>query len=109
EEAPGFAEGFVVVVGGVAAGAAGRGVGIDGEVHFGFGGENGGAGDEVPGLRGQDVEGEQLDEIGAVTLKSGAAVAEAADVSAAFAGGESLHLHAQKAAALFDAEVVGEG
>jgi hypothetical protein len=108
EEAPGFAEGFVVMVWGVATGA-GRGVGIDGEVHFRFGEKNGGAGDEVPGLGGQDVEGEQVDEIGAVALDSGAAMAEAAEVSAAFAGGESLDLHAQKAAALFDAEVVGEG
>src|SRR5882724_11904632 len=106
EEAPGFAEGFVV--GGVATGA-GRAVGIDGEVHFGFGEKNGGAGDEIPGLGGQDVEGEQVDEIGAVMMKSGAAMAEKAEVSAAFARGESLHLHAQKAAALFDAEVVGEG
>jgi len=95
------------VIAGVAAGAGGRAVGIYSEPHFGFGAEDRGAGDEVPGFGGEDVESEQVEVVGAIALFSGTAVPEAAEVSAAFAGGEALDLDAEESAAVFDADVVG--
>jgi hypothetical protein len=96
------------VVLGVSTGAVRKAVGVDGDGKFGFGAEDFGCGDEIPGLGGEDVDGEQVEVVGAVALKSRAAVAEAAEVASAFASGKALDLHAEQVAAVFDYKVIFE-
>jgi hypothetical protein len=91
---------------GVASGA-GRAVGIEPEPHFGSGEKNPGAGDEIPGVGGKNVDGEEVEVFGAVALHAGAAVAKAAEISAAsFTRGEALDLHAQEVAGAVDDDIV---
>jgi len=95
------------VVASVASGA-GRAVGVETEVHFGDRDEDGRGRDEVPGLRLKDVDSEQVNLAGVVAAFATAAVAETAEISAAFAGTGGLHLHTQQVSVMFDADIVRE-
>ena len=97
------------MVGIVAAGAGREAVGVDGDGEFGSGEKDGGGGDEIPGVGGEDIEGEQVEVAGMVALFAGESVAEAAEVASTFAGGEAFDLDAEVVLAVFDADVVGAG
>ncbi|HEY1677747.1 MAG TPA: hypothetical protein VGG04_08580 [Candidatus Sulfotelmatobacter sp.] len=104
QQAPGFAVGFVVVLRPAAAGA-GRAVRVEADVQSGLWVEHPVGRDEIPDLRLQDVESEQVDVAGIVVpfAVNTTAAAETADVSAASAMAAAFDLDAQQASALLDA------
>ena len=89
------------------ASAAGRAVGIEAEPHFGSGEKNPGAGDEIPGVGGKNVDSEEVEVFGAVTLRAAATAAKADEISAAsVVRGETFDLYAKKVAGAVDDDIV---
>jgi hypothetical protein len=103
EEGPGFEVDFVEIAVQLFCGASGTE-----HEHVAFGFEDDAGGEDVPDIFGDDVGGEEVDGAGGVA----GAVAirgEGAEVSVAEAVAGLLDLHAEKVAAVFDANVVGGG
>jgi len=109
QQVPGFAVGLVVVLTRMAAVVFWEAVGVDRDGVFGGGFEDHAAGDDVPGLGGDDVEGEEVEVGGAVALESVDAVTETAEIACAFAGGEAFDLDADEAAEVVEGDVVRSG
>lgn len=85
-----------------------RGYGVQSERNFAGGPQDHGCGDQVPGAHRDDVGGEEVDVFDHVKVLGEVVTAKLAEVSGAISHAGGLHLDAHEAAAVVDADVVGE-